>query len=306
MSRERQGALLCLASAAGFGAMAIFAKLAYDAGAGVVGLLAIRFAIAAALFWALALAARQAIPRGRDARRGVLLGLFYTAQAGVFFAALERIDASLAALLLYCYPAIVTASALVLGREAVSGRRLAALLVASAGVVLVLAGGGTGELDALGVALALGAALAYATYILVSQTLVESATPFGLSAVICTAAGAAFLLAGLVSGSLDLGALEAAGWGWAVAIAIVSTVLPVATFLAGLERVGPSTASILSTVEPPITVVLAFLVFEERLSGVQLAGGALVLGAVVVLSARRAAISSRGSAALAWARRAAS
>lgn len=306
MSRERQGALLCLASAAGFGAMAIFAKLAYDAGAGVVGLLAVRFVLAAALFWILALAVRQALPRGPAARRGVLLGLFYTAQAGVFFAALERIDASLAALLLYAYPAIVTATAFALGRESPSRRRLFALIVATAGVGLVLAGGGTGDLDGLGVALALGSAFSYATYILVSQTLVANATPLGLSAVVCTSAAVAFVLAGLVSGSLDLGALEAAGWGWAVAIALVSTVLPVATFLAGLERVGPSTASILSTVEPPITVLLAFLVFDERLSPVQLAGGALVLGAVVVLSARRGATPWRGSAALAWARRAAS
>jgi drug/metabolite transporter (DMT)-like permease len=50
--------------------------------------------------------------------------------------------------------------------------------------------------------------------------------------------------------------------------------------------VGPSNASILSTFEPPVTVVLAFLVFGEHLGAVQLAGGALVLSAVVLLQAR--------------------
>ncbi len=58
-------------------------------------------------------------------------------------------------------------------------------------------------------------------------------------------------------------------------------------FFAGLSRVGPTSASILATVEPVVTVVLAFLVFGETLGPAQLVGGALVLSAVVVLNARR-------------------
>ena len=59
----------------------------------------------------------------------------------------------------------------------------------------------------------------------------------------------------------------------------------VSLFFAGLNRVGPTTASILSTAEPVTTVALAFLAFGEALSPVQLGGGALVVGAVVLLSA---------------------
>ena len=79
--------------------------------------------------------------------------------------------------------------------------------------------------------------------------------------------------------------MTAAGFGWLAAIAVVSTVGAVSLFFAGLKRVGPTTASILSTAEPVTTVVLAFLAFGESLGPVQLAGGALVLGAVLVLSA---------------------
>jgi drug/metabolite transporter (DMT)-like permease len=57
-------------------------------------------------------------------------------------------------------------------------------------------------------------------------------------------------------------------------------------FFAGLDRVGPTTASILSTVEPVVTVLLAFLVFGETLAAVQLAGGALVVAAVLALAVR--------------------
>ena len=87
------------------------------------------------------------------------------------------------------------------------------------------------------------------------------------------------------SGSFDTG-FAGEGWLWLAAIAIVSTVTPIALFFAGLRRVGPSTAAILSTLEPLTTVALAFVVFGETLSGVQLAGAALVLGAAVWLQRR--------------------
>ena len=61
----------------------------------------------------------------------------------------------------------------------------------------------------------------------------------------------------------------------------------VSLFFAGLKRVGPTTASILSTVEPVVTVVLAFLVFGELLGSLQLIGGALVVTAVIVLESQR-------------------
>ncbi len=64
--------------------------------------------------------------------------------------------------------------------------------------------------------------------------------------------------------------------------------IAVLAFWGGLKRVGPSAASILSTVEPPVTVALAFLAFGERLNGVQMVGGAMVLTAVVLLGMRRA------------------
>ena len=122
------GALLCLASAAAFGAMGIFGKLAYDEGATVGTLLAVRFVLAAALFWVLVAGSRRRRARcARCPRRDVALALAlgavgYSAQAGGYFAALERLDASLLSLLLYTFPAIVTVAAIALGRERASRR----------------------------------------------------------------------------------------------------------------------------------------------------------------------------------------
>jgi drug/metabolite transporter (DMT)-like permease len=210
-------------------------------------------------------------------------GCGYALQAGCYFAALERIDASLLSLLLYTFPAIVAAAAVALGRERIDGRRLAALGLALSGLVLVVAGAGAGALDPLGAALGLGAAVVYSTYILVSETVVGRMRPRVLSALVCTGAAVPLTVGSALLGELRPSELTVAGWGWLACLAIVSTVVSISLFFAGLRRVGPTTASILATVEPLVTVLLAFLVFGETLGAVQLVGGALVLAAVLVL-----------------------
>jgi drug/metabolite transporter (DMT)-like permease len=285
------GTLMCLGSGAAFGAMAVFGKLAYGEGATVGTLLAVRFALAAALFWALVLLGGAGREVRALARRDVALGLGlgacgYALQSGCYFAALERIDASLLSLLLYTFPAMVAAAAIALGRERLDRRRLTALALALGGLVLVVAGAGTGALDPLGAALAMAAAVVYSTYILVSDGVVGRMRPQVLSALVCTGAAASLTIGSALIGQLRPGEVTVTGWGWLACLTVVSTVGAISLFFAGLRRVGPTTASILATVEPLVTVLLAFLVFAERLGAVQLMGGALVLCAVVVLNIR--------------------
>jgi drug/metabolite transporter (DMT)-like permease len=276
------GALLCLASATAFGAMGIFGKLAYAEGATVGTLLAARFVLAAALLWVYAAGSRgvrrlRAVPR-RDLALALGLGAIgYSAQAGSYFAALDRLDASLLSLLVYTFPAIVAVTAVAIGRERASRRTAVALTLASAGLVLVLAGAAAGALDPLGTALGLTAALIYSAYILSSEGVAERIGPVALSTLVCTGAAATLTFGGLVGGQLDLGGVSATGYGWLASLAVVSTVGAVGLFFAGLQRVGPTRASILSTLEPVVTVGLAFAVFGESLGGAQLAGAALVL-----------------------------
>lgn len=276
-------------SASAFATLGVFGRLAADAGAGVVTTLLARFAIAAALFALLIRLTGRG--RTRPPRRVVLIALAlgaggYSLQSGLYFAAIGRLDVSLVSLLLYTYPAFVTLAALALGRAAPSLRTGVALTVASAGLVLVLLAAGTGAFDLAGALIALGASLTYTSYILVSDRIVDDVDPLVLSALVLTGAAFSFGVTGALTGSLDF-ALAPEAWLWIVLIAVVSTVVAVSCFFAGLRRVGPSEAAILSTFEPVVTVTLAFLVLGERLAPLQLAGGALVLGAVIVLQVRR-------------------
>jgi drug/metabolite transporter (DMT)-like permease len=282
------GTIFCLGSGAAFGAMAIFAKLAYGEGATVATALSMRFVLAATLFWLLVFMGGHAGElrnlSGRQVRAGLALGACgYALQSGCYFTALTHIDASLLSLLLYTFPAIVAGAAVAIGRERMDGRRLLALTLASGGLVLVLAGAGAGALEPVGVALGLGAAVVYSTYILVSDRVAGGVSPIVLSALVCTGAAVSLSVASTVLGQLRPGDVTLAGWGWLACIAVVSTVVAIGLFFAGLRTAGPTAASILATVEPLVTVLLAFLVFGERLGPVQIVGGALVLSAVVVL-----------------------
>jgi drug/metabolite transporter (DMT)-like permease len=278
------GIALCLVSAVGFGLMAIFAKQAYAAGLGVTALLAGRFGLAACILWAIVAVRRPS----RAPRRAVLacLGLGaigYAAEAGLFFSALKHIDASLTSLLLYTYPALVFCGAVALGRERVTPWKALVLALASAGAGLVLLGGGAGGLEATGVVLALAAGATYAVYILVAETVVRRIDPIRLGALVASGAAMTFLGAGVAGGTLDF---TGGGWTWVAAIALLSTVLPIVTFMLGMERVGASTASIVSTFEPVVTVGLAVALYGEALGPLQALGGVLVLTAVIALQTR--------------------
>jgi drug/metabolite transporter (DMT)-like permease len=284
MNREREGLLLCLVSAAGFAAMPILARQAYATGLELTPLLALRFLMAAAMLWTLVLLRRRSLGSLRGLVLGAVLGLCgYAVQAGLYFGAIERIDVGLASLLLYAYPSFVTVAAIAMRRESPTRRKLGALGLASGGVALVLAGGGAGAVDWLGAAMALGSAAFYTVFILASDRVAAKTPAIPFAASVTSGAAVTFAIAALLSGGI-----QASGEGvlWAALIASISTVMPMVLFMAGLARVGPSTAAIASTIEPPLTVVLAWVVLGETLGPVQLAGGALVLSAVVLLQLR--------------------
>lgn len=268
--------------------MGIFGKLAFDDGASAGTLLAARFSIATVALWCLLLTnGSLSNMRGIAARDiAIALGLGscgYALQAGCYFVALEHLDASLLSLILYTFPAIVAVAAVALGRERLDRRRVLALCLVSTGLVLTLGTAGTSDISGVGVALGLGAAFTYSTYILTSDGVASRVPALVLATLVCTGAAVSLTIGSALTGQLHPGAVTLPGWGWLACIAIISTVAAITLFFAGLSRVGPTSASILSTFEPVVTVALAAGVLAEHLTPIQIAGGVLVLTAVLVL-----------------------
>jgi drug/metabolite transporter (DMT)-like permease len=168
--------------------------------------------------------------------------------------------------------------------------KVLALLVALVGMVLTIGPVGGGQ--PLGIVLALTSASIYAAYILVGSRLSGQAGAVASATVILPAAAVGSGVLAALHGPALPHTLE--GWAAIVAIALVSTVLPIVTFFAGLGRVGPSTAAILSTVEPVVTVLLAMLFLHETMGPLQVVGGLCILGAVVALARSDAAQAREG------------
>ncbi|MFI5225603.1 MAG: EamA family transporter [Candidatus Limnocylindrales bacterium] len=302
MDRRRAvGVLLVLVSACAFGSGALFAKPAYAAGIDWLTLLAWRFAIGAVLAWCWVLASAD---RRAGLRRmtqpqvlGALgLGALYTLNSGTYYAALQTVPASLAALIVYIYPVIVAVLTLRIGQPLEGRRPWLALAIATLGVVLAIGGIDPSAAPPVsGILLVLASPIIYAGWIVLSARLAGErrdrvadeddggAATAVAGALMMTATGAIFWLVGVGSDHpISPAEIPAAAWSGIVGVAVISTFVAIQTFYAGAKRVGAAQAALISTIEPAYTIVLASILLGESLSGVQLAGAVLILGAVVL------------------------
>jgi drug/metabolite transporter (DMT)-like permease len=281
VSTRLVGAGYVAVSACSFAAMAIFAKTAYSSGAETFGLLALRFDFAALLMTGVMLLKRQRWPRGHNLLYLIGMGsIGYVGQSFCFFSALKYASAGLVALLLYLHPAIVAVLACLFFGYRLSGLKLLAIIGALAGTAIIVSGDSCGS--ATGILLGMGAAFIYSGYILVGTRVLQTETPIAAATVIMLAAAAVFT-------SLALWfkpALPAtiSGWLAAAGIALISTVVAMITFFAGLSRLAPGDAATISTLEPLVTVLLAAIFLGEPLTVVKAVGGVVIVGSLILLA----------------------
>ncbi|MDH3733257.1 MAG: DMT family transporter [Gemmatimonadota bacterium] len=288
MRNETKGTLAILGSSLGYGGLAVLGKIALLRGVEVIPLLAWRFIVAATLLSLLALVTRGGWPDRRAARHVGLLGVLYSGNSIAFMIGLDRIPAGLASLVFFTYPAVVVLLSRVFLGESLTGRRVVSLLVATAGCSLIV-GQGIASVDAAGILWVLLAVALIAAFIMVSHDVMSAVPAIGgtalllsTTAVIITVIGAVRGESGVPSDPVTVLVLLALG--------VTSTAIPVTLFLLGIRWIGPARASIFSTLEPLITVLLAAILLSERLLPLQLVGGALILGGVIWLRLEPSAV----------------
>ncbi len=283
MDDETVGIALVLISAVGFGTLGIFGVLAADEGLSIPTVLALRFALAAVVVWAvLWFQGRFRLLRGRMLAIAFALGAVgYATQSGLYFLGLEFMTAGMVAIVLYTYPAFVVCLVAIVNPSRVTTVLVVALGLSIGGVALITGADPAGA-DPVGVFVVLGAALAYSLYIVVSQRALLTVDAEILTAFVLPAAAVSFVVFGLGTGTLAMPD-GASAWAVALAIAILATVVPVLTFFAGIARIGASRASIISTAEPGVTVALGALVLGEPVTAVTIVGGTLVVVGVILI-----------------------
>lgn len=278
--KQISGILFIAISAASFGTLAIFGRFLYADGMDIFTVLFLRFGLAALLMLALLLVRREAFPRGRILLQLIGMGaLGYVGQSFSYLTAIKYASAGLVALLLYLYPTFVFVLSVIVLKEKVTWIKIAAIVLALIGTALTVDPAG-GQLS--GILLAVAAALIYSIYIIVGTNVMKHVSAVQSSFVIFASAGIVY---GMLM-ALDGPHLPSTNSGWIniAGIVLIATVIPVVMFLAGLERIGPTNAAMLSTLEPIVTVLLAAWIFDERLKPIVLLGGGLILVAVILLT----------------------
>lgn len=264
--------------------MPIFALYAYQGEVNVSTLLLLRFSLAAIIFFTYLKISRvkARITKSQLLSLFLLGGVLYTLQSSFYFSSLQYIPASLTALLLYTYPAFVALLSFIFDKEKLGTRMIGSIAISLAGLTMVL-GTSFGEINLFGMLLALAAAITYSFYILLGNRVVRELPPPVTSAYVALFAALSFATIGTVTDGISFD-FKPVAWAAILGVVLFSTLLAMFFFFRGLELIGSTKASILSTIEPLVTIGFSALLFHEWLTPLQAIGGiAVLIGAMLVV-----------------------
>ena len=278
------------ASGVCFGLLGIFARLAYDHGANVAGVVSARAMVVVPLFAVLAVEGRHGPRRRRESRSAlrqlVPMALLSVLATVTYFVAVDRMSPALVTLVIYVYPVVTVVASRLLGWTSLGGLAVLATALTVAGVVVTL-GVPDDPVDALAVALAAVNGIAYSGFLLLAQAALRKTDSLTAYAASGGPAAVALLVGSFVvadpefgSGAVAIGSLVAAG--------LVSTILATLLQFTGVRRVGSASAAVVTSVEIVTVVVASALVFGDDVGvGLALGGTLVIAGAVLAPRALR-------------------
>jgi len=288
------GPALAIAGVLGFSFKAILIKLAYawhpvDA----TTLLTLRMLYSAPFFLAMAWWSGRGRPRigSRDLRSIAWLGFIgYYLASLLDFLGLVYITAALERLVLFLYPTMVLLLSALLLRRPVTRRDLVALAISYVGIVVVFSGDLASARDPratlIGGALVFGSALLYALYLVQSGGVIARLGSMRFVAWAMIVSTACIVTQFALTRPLSALAVPASVHLLSLAMAVFSTVLPVWMIAEAIRRIGANTSSLIGSLGPVFTIALGALILRESVTPLQLAGAALVLAGVVVVTLR--------------------
>lgn len=294
-SVDTTGTLLVAMAAMLFATKGIFAKELYARGVSVEALVTIRAVLALPLFWWFALRREGWAVLRNTPPRAVLMAalvgmLCYYVGAMLDFIALTMIAASIERVLIFSYPAMVVLFVAVRERKRPKPAVLAALALTYVGIFFTMGGFDFEQLRAnwFGALLVIGSALTYAIYFMVSEKFTREIGSSRFALIAMTAAPLCLVPHFLVTREVgELAAIESGAWLLLALLAVLCMFLPALFQAEGVRRIGAQRGAVLSTVGPPTTVLLAWLLLDERLIAWQWLGVALIVAGILALDLER-------------------
>jgi drug/metabolite transporter (DMT)-like permease len=248
----------------------------------------VRYGLASAIFVGIALVADRSLrPERRDLGLVLVAALALLLNQLSFVYALDTTSASTIALLLGVTPAIAALIGLALGLERMSGRFWVATIVSFAGVGLVAAGSGS-SLSAgwTGIALGLGTAATWAVYSIAIAPLMSRYSASRVSAVVLPIGWAGIALAGAPQTADQDYGLSWQVWALLLFATLGPLVLTNVLWFRALHGIGASRATLVANLQPFVAALFALVLLSERMTLLQVAGGVLI-GGGILLARRR-------------------
>lgn len=216
-----------------------------------------------------------------------------------YFLAIHRLEIGIALLIQYLAPVLVALYARFVAREHVRRRIWVALILAVGGLSLVVDVWGGVSLDGFGVAASLGAAVTFALYILLAERAVGRRDPLSLlwwgflfATVFWAVIEPWWSFPGKLVGEkveLDgtLLSTELPVWVLMLTMVVAGTIVPFGLLVGALRHITATRVAIAATWEPVAGALVAYAWLGESLSGLELAGGALVLAGILLAQTAR-------------------
>ena len=287
------GLTIAIVGAILFSAKAIVAKLIYRYPVDAVTLIGFRMIFSLPFFAAVAIwKARNSRPLDfGDRVRIVVLGLLgYYISSFLDFIGLQYITAGLERLILFLTPSFVLLISVVFLKKRIGRMEWMALGTSYLGTVLVFVHDAQhgGSNVVVGGSFVLASAICYAVYLILSGELVLRVGAVRLVAYAMCVSSAACILQFVLLRPLSTLVQPPAIYGLSLINAVVCTVLPVFMTMIAVARIGAATASQAGMIGPVSTLFMGAVILNEPVTAIQLAGTALVLAGIYLLSKKRA------------------
>lgn len=279
-----RGAVLAVASAAGFATLAVFGVWALDSGMTANTLLQWRFGLATLV---MALLGRYRQPVPLRLRLGMLgSGLIYTTQTSFYFVGLGRITAGTTALLLYLAPVFVVIYSRVFFGRRTSRPQLLAVALGLVGLGVIVGLPSAADADPIGILFGAAAGAVFGWYVLAGEVFAK-VPPMVTAAHTMAGAAVGFVAVDLVDGAVALPSTSE-HWLLIAAVVVIPTLVSIPMLFAAIRILGGGPTAVISNAEPVFTALFGAWFLSQPIGPTQLTGAAMILGAAVV--AQRSAI----------------
>jgi drug/metabolite transporter (DMT)-like permease len=282
--KKLKGILYTITSAVAFGIMPILAKIAYSGGTNAFTLVFLRAFFAVFILLGYFLFNKIDFKINNEQVKSIaLLGLGYTFTTLTLFISYNYVSVGLATTLHFIYPILVTVVSIILFKEKICIIKIFALLFSAVGIFLLIGKGDT-NLSFKGIFLALLSGVFYSYYILgIAHSKIKELNSFVLTFYLSTAAVIYLLSTGIVTNNLSFN-MQSYSWIISIIIALLTSIIAVTLFQMGIKIIGPSNASILSTFEPIVSIILGVLILHENITIKILLGSIFIIMSVIIIT----------------------